>query len=322
MPYRAWFKQLSGPFNPTTPGKRFSSGISQSVNASPDVTEARSDHFPCTSQVLNPGVPFSTRNPRTLSSSPLAHTTATSAIEPLVIHIFSPLRIYLLAFFTARVSIPPGFDPNCGSVKPKQPIAFPCCKSGSHLFFCASLPYERIGYITSAPCTETKLRNPESPRSSSCVINPYATLDIPAQPYPCRFAPKNPNSPSCGTRCFGKTPSRFCFSMIGMISFSTNPRAVWRTSFSSSFNCESKSIKSTPPYLAILGSLRSAPVQCSNAPDSPSTAARLTRRPASSDTFVLSQNRLQNEGPCRKNLWRPQSGRRAAIKRSQRNRKS
>src|SRR5947208_8366733 len=59
----------------------------------PEVTEARSDHFPCTSQALNPGVPFSTRNPRTLSSSALAQTTATSAIDPLVIHIFSPLSM-------------------------------------------------------------------------------------------------------------------------------------------------------------------------------------------------------------------------------------
>src|SRR4029077_21176416 len=116
-------------------GKRFSSGISQSLKDNPEVTEARSDHFPCTSQALNPGVPFSTRNPRTLSSSVFAHTTATSAIDPLVIHIFSPLRMYFLPFFTARASIPPGFDPNCGSVNPKHPIALPCCKSGSHLFF-------------------------------------------------------------------------------------------------------------------------------------------------------------------------------------------
>ena len=59
--------------------------------ASPEVTEARSDHLPCTSQALNPGVPFSIRNPRTTPSSVLAHTTAISAMEPLVIHIFSPL---------------------------------------------------------------------------------------------------------------------------------------------------------------------------------------------------------------------------------------
>ena len=30
------------------------------------MTEARSDNLPCTSQALNPGVPFSTRKPRIL----------------------------------------------------------------------------------------------------------------------------------------------------------------------------------------------------------------------------------------------------------------
>src|SRR6266436_3920195 len=222
--------------------------MAQSLNERPEVTEARSDHLPWTSQALKPGVPFSTRKPRILSSSVLAQTTATSASEPLVIHIFSPFRMYWLPFLRARVSIPPGFEPNCGSVRPKQPTALPDCRRGSHLSFCASLPKEWIGYITSAPCTETKLRKPESPRSNSCVINPYATLDIPAQPYPCRLAPKNPSSPSCGIKCFGNVASRLCFSMMGMISFSTNCRAVCRTSFSSSFNCESKSMKSTPPY--------------------------------------------------------------------------
>src|SRR6266852_2387329 len=34
--------------------------------------------------------------------------------------------------------------------------------------------------------------------------------------------------------------------MMGMISLSTNWRAVWRTSFSSSLSWESKSMKSTP----------------------------------------------------------------------------
>src|SRR6185437_2105946 len=101
-------------------------GTSQSVNASPDVIEARKDHFPCTSHALNPGEPFSTRKPRILSSSHFAQTSATSAIEPLVIHIFSPFSTYPEPFFTARVSMPPGFDPNCGSVSPKQPMAFPC----------------------------------------------------------------------------------------------------------------------------------------------------------------------------------------------------
>src|SRR6266404_2234786 len=47
--------------------------------------------------------------------------------------------------------------------------------------------------------------------------------------------------------------------MMGMISFSTNSRAVCRTSFSSSFSCESKSMKSTPEYLAMLRSFCGRP---------------------------------------------------------------
>src|SRR6266849_6493774 len=70
---------------------------------SPEVTDARSDNFPWTSHALNPFAPFSTRKPRILSSSHFAQITATSAIEPLVIHIFSPLRMYLFPRLTALV---------------------------------------------------------------------------------------------------------------------------------------------------------------------------------------------------------------------------
>ena len=38
--------------------------------------------------------------------------------------------------------------------------------------------------MTKAPCTLMKLRNPESPRSISCIIRPYSTFDMPAQPLP------------------------------------------------------------------------------------------------------------------------------------------
>ena len=39
-----------------------------------------------------------------------------------------------------------------------------------------------MGYMHSADCTLTKERTPLSPRSSSCVIRPYSTLFMPAQP--------------------------------------------------------------------------------------------------------------------------------------------
>src|SRR5204863_4675034 len=51
--------------------------------------------------------------------------------------------------------------------------------------------------------------HPESPRSSSCMMSPYATWLSPAQPYSSgRLAPNNPSCAIWGTRCFGNRPSR------------------------------------------------------------------------------------------------------------------
>jgi hypothetical protein len=117
-----------------------------------------------------------------MPSSVRAQTSATSASVPLVIHVFSPSITQQSPTIFARVRMPAGFDPKSGSVSPKQPNASPLCRRGSQCCFCSSDPYVRMGYITSAPCTDTKLRSPESPRSSSCMISPYSTFDIPAQP--------------------------------------------------------------------------------------------------------------------------------------------
>ena len=102
----------------------------------------------------------------------LAQMIATSAWEPFVIHIFAPFKTHSSPSRTARVSIPPGFDPKSGSVSPKQPIASPVARRGSHASRCSSDPKAKIGYITSAPCTEAKDLSPESPRSSSCMMSP------------------------------------------------------------------------------------------------------------------------------------------------------
>ena len=104
------------------------------------MTDARSDHLPFISGAEKPGVPRSTRKPR-MPSSVCAHTTATSAIEPLVIHIFAPSRRHRPpASRTARVRMPAGFEPKSGSVSPKQPMASPRASRGSQWSFCASLP--------------------------------------------------------------------------------------------------------------------------------------------------------------------------------------
>ena len=67
-------------------------------------------------------------------------------------------------------------------MSPKQPIASPVAIRGSHSSLCASLPQRWIANIASEPCTDTKLRSPESTASSSRQATPYAVALVPAQP--------------------------------------------------------------------------------------------------------------------------------------------
>jgi hypothetical protein len=101
-----------------------------------------------------------------------AHTTATSAIEPLVIHILVPLRTQSSPSRRAVVRMPPGSEPKSGSVRPKHPIASPAAIRGSHSCFCSSDPYAQIANIASDPWTETSERIPESEASSSRHASP------------------------------------------------------------------------------------------------------------------------------------------------------
>ena len=141
------------------------------MNDSSDVTEARSESLCLMSLVSKPGVPRGTRKPR-IPSSVCAHTVATSAMPPLVIHILEPLRIQSSPSRTARVRMSDGLDPKSGSVRPKQPMASPAASRGSHSCFCSSDPHRQIEYIDSDPWTDTKLRSPESTASSSMQARP------------------------------------------------------------------------------------------------------------------------------------------------------
>ena len=82
-----------------------------------------------------PFVPFSIKNPLIIEFSSLAQTNATSAMDPLVIHILFPFIIQSSPSFLQVVIIPPGFEPKFGSVKPKHPIFLPNPKSLNHLSF-------------------------------------------------------------------------------------------------------------------------------------------------------------------------------------------
>ena len=119
----------------------------------------------------NPGVSVGTMNPR-IPSSVTAQTIATSATEPLVIHILRPLRIQSDPSRRARVVIDAGSDPASGSVSPKQPSSSPAAMPGSHFCFCSSEPNLQIANIASEPCTDTIDRIPESAASSSVHAKP------------------------------------------------------------------------------------------------------------------------------------------------------
>src|SRR6266568_287264 len=115
---------------------------------------------------VNPRAPRGTRKPR-IPSWVDAHTTAISAIDPLVIHILEPDRTQSRPLIIARVFMLEGSLPWSGSVRPKQPMASPAAILGSHSFFWSSEPYFQIGNIESDPCTDTRLRSPESAASIS-----------------------------------------------------------------------------------------------------------------------------------------------------------
>src|SRR5690349_12244542 len=145
------------------------------------VTLARRDHLSGMSRAVKPLVVVGTKKPRTTPSS-LAHTSATCAIDPLVIQRLVPDSLYPPVVRVAVVRMPVGFEPKSGSVRPKQPIARPAAISGSQRCFCSSEPKAWIGYMTRLDCTEQNERMPESPRSSSWQMRPYAVGEVPAQP--------------------------------------------------------------------------------------------------------------------------------------------
>ena len=102
----------------------------------------------------------------------LAHTTAMSAMLPLVIHILVPESTQSDPSCRAKVRMPPGSEPWSGSVSPKQPIASPVAIRGSHSAFCSSDPNRQMGNMASEPCTDVALRRPESQASSSRQATP------------------------------------------------------------------------------------------------------------------------------------------------------
>ncbi len=171
MPKRASLRQASGPDSPVASGSTAPPGSRTPSSTSSLVTEARSDILRWIIGAVKPGESVGTTKPR-MPSSVRAHTTATSATEPLVIHIFVPSSTQSSPSRRARARMPAGLEPKSGSVSPKQPIASPAAICGSHSLLCSSLPKRWSANMANEPCTETRLRMPESAASSSRQASP------------------------------------------------------------------------------------------------------------------------------------------------------
>ena len=154
---------------------------------------------------------------------------------------FAPLMTQSVPSRRAKVVMLAGSEPAEGSVSPKQPIASPDAIFGSHSCFCSSEPCLWIAVIASEPCTETKVRRPESPASSSAAARPYSTADRPAHPYPVRCRPSSPSCAMGATISRGKKARSYQSAMFGRIASSTNARTRERSARSSAESRPSRS---------------------------------------------------------------------------------
>ncbi len=106
----------------------------------------------------------------------------------------------------AKVGIADGSEPAVGSVRAKQPIASPAAICGNHSCFCSSDPHLWIADMASEPCTETKVRRPESPASSSSAARPYSTAGGPGSRSRTDASRADRVRPVSGTISSGKSP--------------------------------------------------------------------------------------------------------------------
>ena len=87
-----------------------------------------------TTKAVSAALPFD------CTSGVLAKTVKKSAMPPLVIQIFSPLRIQSLPSRRAVVRTAAASEPAPGSVRQKAAIISPVVSFGSQRAFCASVP--------------------------------------------------------------------------------------------------------------------------------------------------------------------------------------
>jgi hypothetical protein len=162
----------------------FPAGIRHSVRVMSAFCTVRSAYLPSILVAVRPGVPFSTTNVFTASSSSSrAKTTTRSAKVPLPIQRLAPLSTHSSPSRRAVVSSPRATsEPPCGSVSAKQPIVFSSIMSGSQRRFCSSEPRITTEPMARPLCTPRKVAMDGSTRAASSEMNPVNSREARGEP--------------------------------------------------------------------------------------------------------------------------------------------
>ena len=214
--------------SPRAPGSSASAASRTPSRVMSHWIDARSDSFGSIAVAVKPSLAVGTTKPlidaAPLPSSVCAQMIATSAMDASPIQRLAPVSTHPSPSRTARVAMFAGSLPAVGSVSPKQPISSPAAMPGNHRCFCSSVPNFAIALMASDPCTETNVRMPESPASSSIAASPYSTAERPAQPYPSRCMPSRPSAAISLTSSRGKVAVAYQPAMCGRTRSSTKAR--------------------------------------------------------------------------------------------------
>ena len=172
MPYRALFKHMRALFRPVVPARRRSSGIRQS---SQDQLRGDRRSKRMLVAVVPGGKTFGrafhqeSTDSRSLQPRPDDGDVGEAAVgHPGLVSVQDETP----AVVPCPGPHPSGIRAEIGLGETKAADGPSGCSRGSQYARCSSLPKRWMGYMTRAFWTETKLRRPLSPLSSSCMMRP------------------------------------------------------------------------------------------------------------------------------------------------------
>src|SRR6184192_1850661 len=172
-------------------------------------------------------------------------------MPPLVQNCLVPLSTYPSLTRFARVFIERASDPESGSVRPSPPSTSLSgfVNSGSHRFFCSSVPLERMPAMASAiDWTQTAM--PAHPHDSSSLSISSVRKSSPWPPYSSgrNAAGLRPSLCAFLTTSYGNSSVSSKCAATGLISLTANSCASSRIAFCSFVSAKSSGIELGHPF--------------------------------------------------------------------------